>query len=110
MPMNLARSVDQQVLGDAPQKAAGVDQAVPLGAACCPCEHLLHQIGRFLRARLATQKLEERRGMFPKCCVQITCLARCWLALNRTVVRMGVACRRHRERVTFGRKAFPFWR
>lgn len=69
MPMNLARSVDQQVLGDATEKAAGVDQAVPLGAACCPCEHLLHQIGRFLRARLATQKLEQRCGMFPKRCV-----------------------------------------
>lgn len=57
MPMNLARPVDQQVLGDTPEKASGVGEAVSLGAACCPCEHLLHQIWRFLRARLATQKL-----------------------------------------------------
>ena len=93
MPMNLARPVYQQVLGDATEKAAGVDEAMSLGAACSPCEHLLYQIGRFLRACLATQKLEQRRGMFPKRCVEITCLARCWFALNRTVVRMGVACR-----------------
>lgn len=69
MPINLARPVDQQVLGDTTEKAAGVDEAVPLGTTGSPCEYLLDQIGRFLRASLATQKLEERRGMFPKRCV-----------------------------------------
>ena len=65
------RAIDEQILGDAPQKAARIDQPMPLSASRGAREHFLDKIGRLFGPGLAAQVAKQGTAMRPKRLVEI---------------------------------------
>lgn len=70
-------AIDEQVLRDAAEKSARIDELATLPAACGTREDFLHEIGRLLGTGLTAKKSEERTAMFTIGLVELACVCRC---------------------------------